>query len=480
MKSVVMIAYNFPPEGNAGAHRPLRFVRNLPSLGWQPKVVTLETDFYERYDPSLLSLVPRGIEVVRVRNTDPWQAFQARRGRRAQEKILNSSAETAARIQSGHHHPVRSFLRKTLHAVEAWYYHPDMAMPWIRPAVKAIVELCNKAKPDVIWASGPPWSSFVVAGRAFHRTGVPYVLDFRDSWTMNYTQLERQRPKWAKKLDRRTLRRLLRAAQTVIFRSDTEAECFWRAYHDALEASRIHIIPNGYDGAVEEFALADGDKCKILYTGSLSDYRYDTLLQAISCIRQSSPAVAGQLHFHFVGEGAEALGKEAATLGLMGTVSTSGPVSQDEIVRLSRSAHAFLILERPATMKGHELLAGAKLFGYLKAGRPIVGVLPSCEARKVLERVGVSTVADVDSPSQIAAVLRQLHDAWSKGMLAQLAPDRAACAPYSAERQTAALVRALDGQQPAQLFVPGSIEIPLSLRNDIGKEGWLTLSRTII
>src|SRR5207249_2650899 len=141
-------------------------------------------------------------------------------------------------------------------------------------------------------------------------------------------------------------------------RSETEAECFCRAYFGALESSKIHIIPNGYEGAVEEFAAVDGDKCKILYTGTLSDYRYDTLLQAICSIKQSSPAVADQLHFHFVGEGAEALGKEAAALGLTGTVSISGPVSQHEIVRLSQKAHAFLILERPATMKGHELLAG--------------------------------------------------------------------------------------------------------------------------
>lgn len=174
-----------------------------------------------------------------------------------------------------------------------------------------------------------------------------------------------------------------------------------------------------------------------------------------------------------MGEGAEALDKEAAARGLADMVTTSGPTSQRDIARLSQETDALLILERPASAKGHELLAGAKLFGYLKAGRPIIGVLPLGEARKILERVRVSTVADVDSPSQIVAVLRQLHDAWSKGMLAQLAPDRAACEAYSAERQTEALIRALEARSPAELFVPGAIEIPRSLKYDIGKEGWL-------
>src|SRR6266508_6733975 len=98
MKSVLMIAYGFPPEGNAGSYRPLRFVRHLRPFGWQPTVITLDTDFFERYDPSLLSLVPNGIELIRVRNRDPWQAFQARRGRRLRERIAKGFIETTSRI----------------------------------------------------------------------------------------------------------------------------------------------------------------------------------------------------------------------------------------------------------------------------------------------------------------------------------------------------------------------------------------------
>src|SRR5687768_9418694 len=40
MKSVLMIAYFFPPEGNAGVYRPLRFVRQLSKIGWSTAVVS--------------------------------------------------------------------------------------------------------------------------------------------------------------------------------------------------------------------------------------------------------------------------------------------------------------------------------------------------------------------------------------------------------------------------------------------------------
>jgi hypothetical protein len=242
MKSVVIIAYGFPPEGNAGAYRPLRFARHLPALGWRPRVISLATDVYERYDPKLLSLLPDDTEVVRIRNPDPWNTFQESRRRRIQRKFSNLPADTVLRIQATHQAPARAFLRETLQTMETWVYHPDKAMGWIRPAVKAVVNLCGRTKSDVLWSTGPPWSSFIVAGWASKRTSIPYVLDLRDSWTMTYTEFEIRRPNWARRLDRRTLRRLLVGAQAVILRSATEAECFRRAYHGALEASKIHII----------------------------------------------------------------------------------------------------------------------------------------------------------------------------------------------------------------------------------------------
>jgi hypothetical protein len=128
-------------------------------------------------------------------------------------------------------------------------------------------------------------------------------------------------------------------------------------------------------------------------------------------------------------------------------------------------------------MKGYELFAGAKLFSYLQAGRPIVGVLPPDETTKILHRVGVPTVADGDSPAEIVAVFQQLLDAWSGGTLSSLVPDRAACKAYSAERQTAALVCALEGKPAAEPFVPHSVEIPPSLREDIGAAAWAKACR---
>jgi glycosyltransferase involved in cell wall biosynthesis len=472
MNSVVMIAYHFPPEGNAGSYRPLRFVRHLRSHGWQPTIVTLETDFYERYDPSLMSLIPAGSDIIRVPNRDPWQAFQARRRQKIEELIESSCGENAARIHSAHHKSVRSFLRKAVRRVEACVYHPDLAMGWIKPAVKTITKLSRRRAPNVIWATAGPVSSFVIAEKASKRTGVPYVLDFRDAWTIIPTEFDLLRPGWARSLEQRRMFRLLAGAHAVVFRYETEAECFWRAYPGALDTSRIFIIPNGFEGHIEEVTQPVGNKLNILYTGTLSDYRYDTLLQGLYSLKESSPEIVKQLHLQFIGEGTEALQSRSAMLGLTDVISTSKPIPHDAVMRLAREADALLVLGRPSTMKGFELFAAAKLFGYLKSGRPIVGILPMDEAKKILSGVGTSTIASVDSVAEITMLLRKLVLEWRNGSLAVRIPDRIRCESYSAERQTDILACALEGKSAPHSFVPGRAEVPASLKNDVNVREW--------
>jgi hypothetical protein len=470
MRSVAMIAYGFPPEGSAGVFRPLRFVRHLPTLGWRASVVAADTPCYERFDPGLLSLVPRGTEIVRVRGRDPWRSVQLWRSRRLRNKLAATPVETPDRTRVAPASPLRAWLREAARRAEAWCYHPDLKMTWIRPAVEAVVDLCAREGCDVIWATTGPVSSLVVAMRASERTRIPYVVDFRDAWTITANEFADRRPAWAKRADRRMMYQILAGAQAAVFLYDSVAECYWRAYPGALTAAKVHRIPNGYEGDIHEFEdVPKSETCTVLHAGTLSSYRYDTLLDALSLFKRLAPVRIRQLRLLFVGEVAGTFADEVEARGLSDIVVTRGPTSYAEISRLQQNAHALLVLGRGGDMKGHELFAGAKLFGYLKAGRPIVGVLPRDETRNILSRAGVTTIADSETTADIIAAFQRVLHAWSTGTLAALVPDRAVCAAYSAARQTAALVRALEGTPAIDPFVPGVAEVPPSLREEIGE-----------
>ena len=449
VKSALMIAYLFPPEGNAGVYRPLRFVQELAKRDWDTTVIAGKPYRYERYDPELEDRIPGQTKVIRVRGTDMWQAFQARRARNFERRISSASNRETEEIRAAHSKPFRSRLREIVRIAEASWYLPDYQKPWIRPAIKAAIELCNRKRPEVIWATAGPVSSWVVAESVSRRTGIPYVLDLRDPWGLGYYESEVVRPAWAKQAFHRTLHRTFKSAQAVVFLFETVADRYRRLFPDALDDRKIHIIPNGYDGPIGNFEVTEGNRCKIFYTGTLSTYRYDTLLKALRLLKTADHENAKRLQLVFVGEGVETIASEASELGVSDMIETRPPVSFAESCTLQQEAHALLILGRGPERKGQDLVAGAKLFGYLKARRPIIGVLPKDETRRILHNLGVRTIADVDSPAEIVAVLRQLVEAWREDHLAELLPDRAACEAYSAERQTEALVCVLRGMRPS-------------------------------
>ena len=464
MKSVLMIAYFFPPEGSAGSYRPLRFVRQLVKRNHRVSVVTGIPHCYERYDPELLGSVPPEIEVARVRGRDVWQAIQARRAQRTQKLITEASKEMAERIRAAETTRWRSVIRKTVQTIAACYYQPDSIKGWIGPAIDACIKVCTRTRPIVIWSSAGPVSAWIVAERVSRRMRIPYVLDLRDPYGLSYYEPDFKQPEWVKRRIRRTMYQLFKDAQSVVFLFDAVAESYYRAFPGALDPAKIHVIPNGYDGATQEFVAPDESRFTILYTGTLASYRYDTLLEALVLLKKSDPALKKSLRVLFVGECVDQLAKEAAHLDLCDIVETRPPISHAQINSLEQQSHAFLVLGRLPTIKGYELFAGAKIFSYLKARRPIFGVLPKDETRKILEGVGVYTLADVDSPDEITRILRKLLAAWTEKKLACLLPDRAQCEVYSAERQTEDLINALEGSPARKPFVPGSVDIPPSLR----------------
>jgi len=243
-------------------------------------------------------------------------------------------------------------------------------------------------------------------------------------------------------------------------------------YRGALDVSRIHVIPNGFDGEVEPFVPPHAAKFALLYTGTLSDYGYDQFLEALAEFIRLDPSRAPRLSVEFVGEVNAMFVRRLKYLRLTAIVSVRPPVPHVEIEQLQRDAHALLMLERKSSHKGYELLAGAKLFGYLKAGKPILGVVPHGEAERVLRDVGVSTIADASSVEAIRQALETMFNRWCRGELADLVPDPSACERYSGRTQTVALARALEGVPPAEPFVPGAVDVVPSLKTEFVAAGW--------
>ncbi len=139
--------------------------------------------------------------------------------------------------------------------------------------------------------------------------------------------------------------------------------------------------------------------------------------------------------------------------------------------RLEREAHALLDTGPGLDAKGPRARGGGEALRVLQG--------ETTDRRRPAARRNEGASFHVSGPRwspmsesrpTIVAVLQRLLAAWSSGEpCLRLLPDRAACEVYSAERQTEALVRAFEGAPAAHPFVPGSVDVPPSLREDSGE-----------
>lgn len=109
-------------------------------------------------------------------------------------------------------------------------------------------------RPDVIWATGGPWTSLLVGKRLAHQWNVPLVADFRDPWVGGHES-------FSSKLLRRRAAHLERAvcgaATRVVLNTEELQARFCSAYPDWQQ--KFVAITNGY---AEELAANPGaEKC---------------------------------------------------------------------------------------------------------------------------------------------------------------------------------------------------------------------------
>ncbi len=122
MKRVVYVAYFFPPTGGAGVQRSVKFVRYLPSHGWETTVVTVRDSRYWMRDPSLLQEIPSEVTVIRTaaRTAPALLALIAR------AKVRE---ETNAR-RSGS-------VQRSLRRLAGFFLLPDPYVGWVAIAERA-------------------------------------------------------------------------------------------------------------------------------------------------------------------------------------------------------------------------------------------------------------------------------------------------------------------------------------------------------
>lgn len=387
MRRVLFIAYLFPPIPNSGTRRSLAFANQLPDLGWEPLVLSWQPDPHATLDTELLTEMRPGTRVERVPlqsrdRAERWLGWLPGRWRERGVDAL------AWRLRE----------RATV---------PDIAASWLPLAVERAVQLHKEVGFDAIYASGWPWTAFLIAREVSRRTGKPYVIDYRDQWTPSGDMA------WelASPLQLRENPALERLAARDAAAIVTVTRTLVHSIGRDCGRDDLHLITNGFeprDFADEAEALDDG-LLRVCYTGVWrTGYGLEELYAAIRLLDERGCPELGRLRV-------ETAGFEpgpAAQAGVGRWVREYGPVTHSRAVQIMKQSD-LLFLPVPQGYYAKASLP-SKLFEYLACGRPILAVVPEdSEVEHVLKDVGGGVRVD---PGNVE-VLAQALLSWLRGTL---------------------------------------------------------------
>jgi len=416
MKSVLVIAYIFPPIGGGGVQRTLKFVKYLPSFGWRPVVLTPREANFSYYDYTLVDEIPTEAKIYRTASLDPGRRYHAVR-----DLLPTDSEEGTGAGAPWYRKLTRPFLQPAF-KVAHWLannliFVPDTRVGWIPFAVAAGVKVIRGEKIDAIYATGDPWSNFLIALILSRLTGKPFIMDMRDAWTLS--------PDVGWGRVRSTIedfweRRCIRAAYNVINITEQATQAYREKYPE-VEPSRFHCITQGFDPSdFEGIGAIPSEKFTIASTSTYYDFRTpESFLKALRKLMDGNPELERDIRVRFMGIGGEIIkaSVEKHSLTDMVEILPYGP--HRESVQFLMSSDV-LLLDREAVSgeKIKTVTTTAKVFEYLASGKPILAVVPPDSAASAFIRSTDSgVVVDPEDTEKIAEAIYALYKQHKNGTL---------------------------------------------------------------
>ncbi|HUB04375.1 MAG TPA: glycosyltransferase family 4 protein [Solirubrobacteraceae bacterium] len=377
-----MFAYYFPPLGGGGVQRTAKYVKYLPSEGFEPIVVTGSQRGFMLRDASLSADVPSGTVIRRARalplQTAQWKLDGLLRRAGLPTKLVNEVL---------------------------W---PDAHIGWLPGAVLGGLRAVRDHQPDVIYSTSSPTTAHLAALIVHNLTGIPWVADFRDSWLFNPLDPRTGSYPPLTRASEALERKIVAEASYVTFADETMEACGL-----GTDDPRRVVICNGVDPddlpPVGSHPAPSTDRFRLSYVGSFyGSHDGAETFAAIRDLMERGELDPRTFELRIVGH-AEVERDKLDSL----PVSFTGYVNHDQALAEMAGASALLYSRPP----GDRVLSG-KIFEYLTSGRPVLSVAhPDSLASRLVRELGAGWCADVRDPRAVAEALREALTDWRRGAI---------------------------------------------------------------
>lgn len=364
---VLYLAFFFPPSRGSGVYRARGTANYLVQCGWDVTVLAAPERFPREvigsFDDALVATVDPQIRVERP--SMRYFSF---------ERDVRRFSWFRA------HLPI---VAQKVHGFGKKFLFPDRYTSWWLPAVRRGLRLHMKKKFDLILATGNPWVSFAVAWTLSRLTGVPYILDYRDAWTLDEFADEPLFP--PRHVAWRWERRFISRAAAVTFVNEAQRE--WHAKRYPKAAERMLVVLNGWDPDIADPAAppspaqarlgpAAGGPVQFTFLGTLTAQQPIAELVAAFQLARQDPVMSdarlnlyGYLGYFHPSSNSSREVRERLGAGSIPGLVFHGPVPKQQVSTVYRDTDVLVFLAA-----GGKYVTSGKVFELVATGLPIVSV----------------------------------------------------------------------------------------------------------
>ncbi len=383
-QKMLLTAYFFPPLGGPAVQRPAKLATYLTDLGWEIDVITVKDILYHSMDQKLLSETHCN-KIYPTRSIDPMSLIkQLLPDKKAQEKLyFNTSGK------------VKDFIKS--------FFLIDDKTGWMPFTIIKGLHLCYKNNYDYLMVTGGPFSSVISIYILNLLTGTPFIVDYRDHWTLNTDFKLTGLRAWINKYFEH---KILKNAHIVSTVSEQMRQELISAFGKEIEPKSL-VLYNGWDEKDFSSKACQGDDIKyIRYLGNFyTDRTAEYFCQAVREL-SSEGTIPAWIKFQFVGNYYIEVQQILNAPDLKEYLEVIPQVEHQKAIELLLQSAALLLFI--PTTNGKGVLTG-KLLEYIRAQRPILAMIPfDSEAAIILKQNGHDLICPMEDVGSIKQTLKAL------------------------------------------------------------------------
>ncbi len=345
-KHIALVAYYWPPTGGSGVQRWLFFAKAWARAGVRVSVFVPKTPRRAEHDDSLVLDAHKNLRVISVSGWEPMRQNKS------------AIAENVGN-KKGLFHRFTRWIR-------ANFFIPDARVYWAKAAAKSLMKSYKTAPFDILITTGPPHSLHLIGLIVTKSLSIKWVADFRDPWAGFFQNASLPMGRRAKAQHQKLEQKVVETADQVVVTAPSLAAQF-KPYN-----SKVALFTNGYEKMLKKSAT---QSLELVYTGSLkAQQNPHALWAAIAELTQENNTFAKNFTLELYGSVATSVLEDIKGFGIDNYVHVHGYRNKDEIDAILPQARALLLVGVDMPNTGNVI--HGKLFEYMAAARPVLGIGP--------------------------------------------------------------------------------------------------------